>query len=406
MNTNTQRIELKTIGELLDGFTYDKSEARGLNGMNGRLIIQPELQRAYLSEGARENKIIDSLLNNIPIGAIIIAQKDDDVTYQVIDGQQRLTAIGRWLTGEFGYDSGKGASKLFSQYTKAEQEEIRALTIPTYICHGDSAYIATLFERVNTTAIILNSMEIKCGVYSGPFLTGLKKTYSVSKDDILHSWMGGDYKRQAYLYKALLWTAKAWDKDGNYDLDKLDKYLDAHKLKSDISEVNNFVDSAIDWADKYFSIDNSTPVYADDINWGRLYDIYAAMPRDNDWLKTRIDELKNDDYISDSKNIIEYALYESTLKKGCKPDANMIRLLNVRLFNTTIANMQYKKQTDAAHKTGESNCPLCAMGHKTTIYKLGQMDADHVTAWSKGGTTDASNCVMLCKTHNRAKGNK
>ena len=31
------------------------------------------------------------------------------------------------------------------------------------------------------------------------------------------------------------------------------------------------------------------------------------------------------------------------------------------------------------------------------------MDADHVTAWSRGGSTDISNCQMLCKTHNRAK---
>jgi hypothetical protein len=34
------------------------------------------------------------------------------------------------------------------------------------------------------------------------------------------------------------------------------------------------------------------------------------------------------------------------------------------------------------------------------------MDADHVTAWSKGGATDLSNLTMLCITHNRAKGNK
>ena len=33
-------------------------------------------------------------------------------------------------------------------------------------------------------------------------------------------------------------------------------------------------------------------------------------------------------------------------------------------------------------------------------------DADHVTAWSKGGATDEANCQMLCKTHNRAKGNR
>jgi 5-methylcytosine-specific restriction endonuclease McrA len=34
------------------------------------------------------------------------------------------------------------------------------------------------------------------------------------------------------------------------------------------------------------------------------------------------------------------------------------------------------------------------------------MDADHVTAWSKSGATLAKNCQMLCKTHNRAKGNR
>ena len=38
--------------------------------------------------------------------------------------------------------------------------------------------------------------------------------------------------------------------------------------------------------------------------------------------------------------------------------------------------------------------------------KSSEMDADHVTAWSNGGSTDINNCQMLCKTHNRGKGNK
>ena len=42
----------------------------------------------------------------------------------------------------------------------------------------------------------------------------------------------------------------------------------------------------------------------------------------------------------------------------------------------------------------------------TKIWDLKEMDADHVTAWSKGGSTDIDNCQMLCKTHNRAKGNR
>jgi len=49
------------------------------------------------------------------------------------------------------------------------------------------------------------------------------------------------------------------------------------------------------------------------------------------------------------------------------------------------------------------------IGHdanRTRIWKLQDMDADHVTAWSKGGATSIENCQMLCKTHNRAKGNR
>lgn len=85
------------------------------------------------------------------------------------------------------------------------------------------------------------------------------------------------------------------------------------------------------------------------------------------------------------------------------------KLLNVRLFDDAIKSTKYKIQTKEAESNGVSNCPLCALGNdanKTRIYKLNEMDADHVTAWSNGGATDISNCQMLCKTHNRAKGNR
>ena len=62
-----------------------------------------------------------------------------------------------------------------------------------------------------------------------------------------------------------------------------------------------------------------------------------------------------------------------------------------------------------APTAAENAALLCSMGsdsNKNRIYKLAEMDADHVTAWSKGGATDISNCQMLCKSHNRAKGNR
>lgn len=79
------------------------------------------------------------------------------------------------------------------------------------------------------------------------------------------------------------------------------------------------------------------------------------------------------------------------------------------MFDDKVKKTTYMKQTAAAEKENISNCSHCAIGHdvnKTKIWKLTEMDADHFQAWSKGGSTSSDNCEMLCKTHNRAKGNR
>lgn len=81
----------------------------------------------------------------------------------------------------------------------------------------------------------------------------------------------------------------------------------------------------------------------------------------------------------------------------------------MRVFDEATKKSVYAKQTSDAEKKGVSNCNLCAVGHevnKEKIWAFSEMDADHVAAWSKGGATDIKNCQMLCKTHNRAKGNR
>ncbi|MBC8183753.1 HNH endonuclease, partial [candidate division KSB1 bacterium] len=109
--------------------------------------------------------------------------------------------------------------------------------------------------------------------------------------------------------------------------------------------------------------------------------------------------LYGDPYIKKRKGVFEYILGESLDTK----------LLQVRVFDEATKRAVYETQTANAKTKSESNCPLCAIGHdasKNKIWKLTEMDADHVTAWIKGGVTDIKNCQMLCKTHNRAKGNR
>jgi hypothetical protein len=110
-------------------------------------------------------------------------------------------------------------------------------------------------------------------------------------------------------------------------------------------------------------------------------------------------KLAADDYVKSRKGIFEFLL-------GGSVDA---KLLDVRVFETPVKRAAYAKQTQAAERKGESNCLLCAIGHaanKSKIYQFEEMDADHVSAWSKGGDSSSKNCQMLCITHNRAKGNR
>ena len=83
-------------------------------------------------------------------------------------------------------------------------------------------------------------------------------------------------------------------------------------------------------------------------------------------------------------------------------------LLDIRVFDEATKQTVYAQQTAEAREEEISNCPLCAIGHganKERIWAYNDMEADHVEAWSKGGSSSIENCQMLCKTHNRAKGN-
>ncbi len=107
------------------------------------------------------------------------------------------------------------------------------------------------------------------------------------------------------------------------------------------------------------------------------------------WIVT---ELYQDEFVKNKKGIFEYILGEEK-----HPE-----LLDVRFFEDSVKKAAYNKQTKETKAKGISNCPLCASGNNSNharIYKLAEMEADHVTPWSKGGKTTLENCEMLCKMH-------
>jgi 5-methylcytosine-specific restriction endonuclease McrA len=172
--------------------------------------------------------------------------------------------------------------------------------------------------------------------------------------------------------------------------------MSLHRYDKSINELKTYFNTVIDWISCVF-IDVESEMKG--LEWGNFYEGYHNQSYDPKKISKEVRTLYGDSYIKKRKGVFEYILGGSKETK----------LLNVRIFDEATKKSVYSKQTKEAEKKGISNCPLCSIGHdsnKSKIWKLKEMDADHVTAWSKGGATDIKNCQMLCKTHNRAKGNK
>ncbi len=378
-----------TVKDICNGFVYNELEGKGLFGLSGTLTIQPEYQRNYIyADGKRDVAVIESILKGYPLGLIYFNKVSDD-KLEVLDGQQRITSFGRYVTNKFAVKDENGMEQYFSGIAKSKQELISNARLLIYECEGTEPEIKNWFRTINIVGVPLNNQEINNAVFSGPFVTLAKEEFSNSQNANIQKWsayISGNANRQEYLECALDWVSK-----GN-----VVPYMSLHRYDKNITELKNYFNTVIEWVSSVFT-DVESEMRG--LEWGRLYKEYHEKPYNPQKVSEKVKQLYGDPYIKYRKGIFEYILGGSVDTK----------LLDVRVFDEATKKSVYAKQTKEAELKVISNCPLCAIGNnvnKTKIWKLVDMDADHVTAWSKGGATDTKNCEMLCKTHNRAKGNR
>ncbi len=377
-----------TIRDICEGFVYNELEGKGLFGLNGKLTIQPEYQRNYIyADGKKDVAVIDSVLKGYPLGLIYFNQVGD--RYEVLDGQQRITSLGRFLTHKLAIKDKNGMQQYIDGLNEEDRNKVLNTKLLIYICEGTESEIKDWFQTVNIPGVNLNNQEKLNAIYSGPFVSKLKEEFSNSENANIQKWkcyVKGSANRQDFLERALQWVSQ-----GN-----VESYMSLHRQDTDIMPVRTYFNAVIDWVSAVFS--DVLPEMRG-LEWGRLYEEYHNKPYNVTEVSKRVHELYADPYVTNHKGIFEYIL-------GNEQDKS---LLNIRVFDRATINQVYTKQTQAAKKKGVSNCPDCALqqgSNSTRIYKQSEMEADHVTAWSKGGATDASNCQMLCRHHNRSKGNK
>lgn len=385
-------LKVYSVEQVLDGFVYNELEAKGLFGLGGKLVIQPEYQRHYIyGDGKKDVAVIDSLLKGYPLGLIYF--NVDGGTLEVLDGQQRITSVGRFRTGKFAIKV-NGKEQTFSSLPKESQQKILDSELLVYECEGTEPEIKEWFETINIAGVPLNSQELLNAIYSGPFVTKAKAEFSNSHNANLQKWNAyikkADPKRQEVLAIALDWVSSSKGIT-------VDAYLAQHRNDDNINELKTYFTTVIDWVGSVFT--RSPDKWMKGLEWDRLYESYHGTSYNPAKVDAEVSRLLGDPFVDSRKGVYEYVLGGGTDTK----------LLSIRVFDDKTIALRYQQQTDEAKKAGVSNCPLCAVGNnanKTRIYARNEMDADHVAAWSKGGLTDLANCEMLCITHNRAKGNR
>jgi 5-methylcytosine-specific restriction endonuclease McrA len=378
-----------TVKDVCEGFVYNELEGKGLFGLSGKLTIQPEYQRNYIyADGKKDVAVIESVLKGYPLGLIYFVKVADD-RFEILDGQQRITSLGRFVSNKFAVKDENGMEQYFSGIAVDKQKKILESELLIYECEGEESEIKEWFKTINIVGVPLNNQELLNAIYSGPFVTLAKEEFSNSQNSNIQKWSAyvkGSANRQEFLERALDWVSK-----GN-----IDDYMSRHRFDENIDELKTYFNTVIDWVSGLF-LEVESEMRG--LEWGRMYEQYHKNAYDPVKVSEEVQKLYGDSYVKNRKGIFEYVLGGSVDTK----------LLNVRVFDEVTKKAVYKKQTTEAKLKNKSNCPLCAIGHdanKSKIWSFAEMDADHVTAWSKGGATSTENCQMLCKTHNRAKGNR
>ena len=344
----------------------DSAEA-GVVGYGGKLNIRPAFQREFIYKDKQRDEVIRTVIKNYPLN-VMYWVKADDGHYEVLDGQQRTISVCQYVNGDFSIDYMK-----FTSLQPTEQQQILDYPLMIYICEGTDKEKLDWFKIINIAGEQLTSQELRNAVYTGEWLTETKKYFSKNgcpAYTIASDYMNGSPIRQDYLETAINWIAKRENIE-------IEDYMSNHQHDTNCNELWLYFQTVINWTRAIF------PNYRKEmkgLDWGIFYNKHGEEKYDPKQLEIRIAELLEDEDVTKIKGIYQYLL-----------DGNE-RHLNIRAFIHKMAQAAYEKQ--------KGICPKC--GKK---FSFDDMQADHITPWSKGGKTIKENCQMLCADCNRRKSN-
>ncbi len=347
---------------------YIDSAENGVVGYGGKLNIRPAFQREFIYKDKQRDEVVRTIRKDFPLN-VMYWVKSDNGGFELLDGQQRTISICQYVQGDFSI-----GHMAFHNLTKTEQEQILNYPLMIYICEGTDKEKLDWFKIINIAGEQLTTQELRNAIYTGEWLTEAKKYFSKTHCpayQIAGDYLSGSAIRQNYLETALKWIS---DRDGI----EIEDYMSKHQHGTNCNDLWLYFQSVINWVKATFPSYRKKLMQG--LEWGIFYNKYHANSYDPKALEQQIVALLDDEDISNQKGIYEYLL------------DGQERHLNIRAFSPKMARTAYERQ--------KGICPKCKKH-----FEIEEMQADHITPWSKGGKTTAENCQMLCADCNRRKSN-
>ena len=336
-------------------------------GYGDKLNIRPAFQREFIYKDKQRDEVIHTIQKGFPLN-VMYWVKGDDGNFELLDGQQRTISICQYVQGDFSINH-----MGFDNLTATEQEQILDYPLMIYICEGTDKEKLDWFKIINIAGEQLTAQELRNAIYTGEWLSEAKRYFSRTgcpAYGLASDYLNGTAIRQDYLETAIRWIAA---KEGA----AIEDYMAAHQHDTNCNELWLYFQSVINWVKATF------PRYRKEmkgLNWGIYYNEYGGGKYDPKALEARIVELMEDDDVTKNSGVYEYLL------------DGQEKHLSIRAFTPKMVRAAYEHQKGV--------CPKCGKQ-----FKIDEMQADHITPWSKGGKTIADNCQMLCADCNRRKSN-
>ena len=119
---------------------------------DGIIISDIELQREIIYNTEKQQLVIDSILNDVPLPAFYL-WKNDDEKLEVLDGKQRIEAIKKFIQNDLQYND-----KIWKQTDSDVQQKFNETELSVIIQSGTEELKRKIFNRINTLGVPLSAI--------------------------------------------------------------------------------------------------------------------------------------------------------------------------------------------------------------------------------------------------------